>query len=75
MKKVGSRAGRSFPQLSLWRGKDAVGTDRAFPTQNGVAALAVVEWLKLVNKLLEHIHVKRNLQMQTWNPARDFDEY
>lgn len=41
----------------------------------GVFALAVMEWMKLVNKLLEQIHVARNLQLRTWNPARDFDEY
>ena len=29
----------------------------------GVFALAVMEWMKLVNKLLEQIHVARNLQL------------
>ena len=41
----------------------------------GAFALSMLEWLKLINKILEQIHSAHHPQLRTWNPAWDYDEY
>lgn len=41
----------------------------------GVFALSVLEWMKLIGKILEQIRIARHPQLRTWNPALDDDEY
>ena len=37
----------------------------------GVSALSVLEWVKLINKTLEQIHLARNPHLRPWDPAGD----
>ena len=41
----------------------------------GAFALSVLEWMKLIGKILEQIRIARHPQLRTWNPAWDDDEY
>ena len=41
----------------------------------GAFALSMLEWMKLISKILDQIRIARHPQLRTWNPAWDYDEY
>ena len=40
----------------------------------GVFTLSVLEWVMLINKALEQIHLARNPLLRPWDPAWDEEE-
>lgn len=46
-----------------------------FLTGVGIFALSVLEWMKLIGKILEQIRIAHHPQLRIWNPDWDYDEY